>query len=63
MEVVQTETMIFFRYISAILYRDYDVVDEEKFFLDEEEAIAYWNHAISSYYTMIPNTECLAVTA
>ncbi|MHA2394413.1 MAG: hypothetical protein ACXAEX_20945 [Promethearchaeota archaeon] len=62
-EAIQTKTMTFFRYISASLYRDYEAIDDERFFLDEDKAIAYWNQAISRDYSMLVPAKYLEATA
>lgn len=54
-EAVQTRTLTFFRYIYAAVHQGHEAVIEEKFFLYEEEAIAYWNKAIASL-CLIPNS-------
>lgn len=62
-EAIQTKTIVFFRYMSVTTYRDYDVINDEKFFLDEEEAITYWNDAISRETIIVTPMEYLSVTA
>jgi len=62
-EAIQTKTIVFFRYVCATLYRDYDVINDEKFFLDEDEAIAYWNEAISSNFSMFIPQNFMKATA
>jgi hypothetical protein len=62
-EAIQTKTITFFRYIHASLYRDYDVIKDERFFLDEDEAIAYWNQAISAQYSMFTQVKAISITA
>jgi hypothetical protein len=62
-EAVQTKTLTFFRYIYAALYHGYDAVIEEKFFLDEEDAIRYWNKIVASL-CIVPNSpQCMSITA
>jgi hypothetical protein len=39
------------------------VINDEKFFLDEDEAIAYWNQAISSNYSMFVPQNFMKATA
>ena len=62
-EAIQTKTITFFRYMNITTYRDYDVINDEKFFLDEDEAITYWNQAISRDSIMIPNYDFALATA
>lgn len=62
-EAIQTKTIVFFRYMSVTTYRDYDVINDEKFFLDEDEAIAYWNDAISRETIIVTPMEYLSITA
>jgi len=49
--------------MSVTTYRDYDVINDEKFFLDEDEAIAYWNDAISRETIIVTPMEYLSITA
>ena len=62
-EAIQTKTIVFFRYMSVTTYRDYDVIEDEKFFLDEDQAITYWNEAISRDYIIVTPMEYLTATA
>lgn len=62
-EAIQTKTIVFFRYMSITTYRDYDVINDEKFFLDEDQAITYWNESISREYIMVTPMEHLCATA
>jgi hypothetical protein len=62
-EAIQTKTMTYFRYIYTDLYSDYDEVVDVKFFLDKEEAISYWNEAVSREYSVISYRECLTAVA
>lgn len=62
-EAIQTKTIVFFRYMSVTTYRDYDVIEDEKFFLDEDEAISYWNESISREYIIVTPVEYLSATA
>lgn len=62
-EAIQTKTMTYFRYVYVTIYSDYDEVTDVKFFLDKEEAISYWNKAVSREYSIIPYTECLSAVA
>ncbi|MHA2093917.1 MAG: hypothetical protein ACW98F_04740 [Candidatus Hodarchaeales archaeon] len=62
-EAVQTKTLTFFRYIYAALYHGYDAVIEEKFFLNEDKAIEFWNRSVASL-CVIPNSpQCMNITA
>ena len=62
-EAVQTKTLTFFRYVYAALYHGYDAIIEEKFFLSEDEAIAFWNKAIASLCVMPNSPQCMSITA
>ena len=62
-EAIQTKTMTYFRYIYTTLYSDYDEIVDVKFFLDKEEAISYWNKAVSREYSAISYRECLTAVA
>lgn len=62
-EAIQTKTMIYFRYVYSTIYSDYDEITDVKFFLDKEEAIFYWNKAVSKEYSVIPYRECLSAVA
>jgi hypothetical protein len=62
-EAVQTRTLTFFRYIYAATYQGHEAVIKEKFFLYEEEALAYWNKAIASLCLIPASPQCLSVTA
>jgi hypothetical protein len=48
LEVIMTPTATLYRYTSVTLYRDYEVINEEKYFVDEDEAYAYWNEQIGT---------------
>ena len=48
LEVIMTPTATLYRYTSVTLYRDYEVINEEKFFTDEDEAYLYWNEQIGT---------------
>lgn len=62
-EAIQTKTITYFRYIYTAIYSDYDEITDVKFFLDKEEAISYWNKAVSKEYSVIPYRECLSAVA
>jgi hypothetical protein len=62
-EAIQTKTMTYFRYVYTAIYSDYDEITDVKFFLDKEEAISYWNKAVSKEYSVIPYRECLSAVA
>jgi len=57
LEVIMTPNGTLYRYTSVTLYRDYEVVNEEKFFIDEDEAYRYWNEEIGTrcYSTALPH--------
>jgi len=62
-QAIQTKTLTFFRYVATSYEYSEEEIDEVKFFLDKEEAIAYWNDAISTQYKIpIPN-RALAIIA
>ena len=48
LEVIMTPTGTLYRYTSVTLYRDYEVINEEKFFIDEDDAYRYWNEQIGT---------------
>jgi hypothetical protein len=48
LEVIMTPTVTLYRYTSVTLYRDYEVINEERYFTDEDEAYAYWNRQIGT---------------
>ena len=60
-EAVQTKTIVFFRYVYVALYHGYDAVIDEKFFLFEEEAIAYWNKVVATLCIISTAPECISV--
>ena len=41
LEVIMTPTGTLYRYTSVTLYRDYEVINEEKFFLNENDTYRY----------------------
>jgi len=62
-QAIQTKSLTFFRYVAISYDYNEEEINEVKFFLDREEAIACWNDAISThYYIPIPN-RALAVIA
>jgi hypothetical protein len=48
LEVIMTPTVTLYRYASVTLYRDYEVINEERFFINEDEAYKYWNEQIGT---------------
>ena len=48
LEVIMTPTATLYRYTSVTLYRDYEVVNEEKYFTNEDEAYQYWNEQVGT---------------
>jgi hypothetical protein len=46
LEIIMTPAATLYRYTSVTLYRDYEVINEERYFTDEDEAYAYWNEQI-----------------
>ncbi len=62
-EAIQTKTLTFFRYVYAAVYHGYDAIIDEKFFLNEVEAVAYWNRAIAKLCIMVTTPQYATATA
>ena len=62
-EAIQTRSMTFFRYIYSALYHGYDAIIDEKFFLNEEEAILYWNREVAHLCVMTTMPSIASATA
>ena len=48
LEVIMTPTATLYRYTSVTLYRDYEVINEEKYFTNEDDAYKYWNEQVGT---------------
>jgi hypothetical protein len=62
-EAIQTKTLTFFRYVYAAVYHGYDAVIDEKIFMKEDEAIAYWNEAVAKLCIMVSTPQYVTASA
>ena len=62
-EAIQTKTLTFFRYVYAAVYHGYDAIIDEKFFINEDEAITYWNKAVAKLCIMVSTPQYVTATA